>query len=102
MSTTTYSKLYSVPSKNEYKYDKFGVRSNYVGDYNVKKIEESVLTKKKSFSYGRRVDLSRPHNFYPGPGTYNPYNPYIKDYNEGLKSKTMVDFRKKDKVELKL
>lgn len=60
----------------------------------MKLIEESVKNKKKSFSYGRRVDLSRPNNFYPGPGTYNPSNPYIQDFPEIQKRRTFSDFRK--------
>lgn len=35
----TCSRLYEVPDKSEYKYDRYGLRSNYVGDYNVKDIE---------------------------------------------------------------
>ena len=72
MTNTLTSKLYSVPMKNDYQYDRGGFRSHLVGDYNVKEIELKVHEKRRNFSSGRRTDLGRPLNFYPGPGTYDP------------------------------
>lgn len=56
----------------EYKYDFHGCRCTQTGSFDIKQIQNRVLEKKRSFSYGRRTDLSRPLNFNPGPGYYNP------------------------------
>ena len=41
------------------------------GQYNVKEIEGRVLSARVNFGSSRRVDLGRPLNFFPGPGTYD-------------------------------
>ena len=57
-----------------------------------------MLTKRNSFSFGRRVDLSKPHNFYPGPGTYNPNNPHMKDFVDLNKTKAVTERMNKTEV----
>lgn len=65
-----YLSLYEVPPKNAFKFDRYGNRSYEIGEYNVKEIQNKLVSIKKGFSLGRRMDLSRPLNFVPGPGTY--------------------------------
>ena len=72
LKNTATDKLYTVPMKTQYQYDRGGYRSHAFGDYNIKEIETRVLETKRNFSSSRRVDLGRPLNFFPGPGTYDP------------------------------
>lgn len=41
------------------------------GNYNVKKIAAKKDRDKTMLSTSKRLDLSKPLNFYPGPGAYS-------------------------------
>lgn len=66
------NKLYERPTKLELRHDRFGNRSTYHGNFDVRELSERVRNSKRNFSSSRRIDLGRPENFYPGPGTYFP------------------------------
>lgn len=51
-------------------HDRHGNRSSYVGDYDVKQITERVRSTRRNFYSSQRMDLSKPDNFFPGPGSY--------------------------------
>ena len=91
---STTPKLYTVPMKNDYQYDRGGFRSHAFGDYNVKDIESKVMETKRNFSSGRRVDLGRPLNFYPGPGTYDPEKKANENNKQPITMRTCISFRK--------
>lgn len=48
-----------------------------MGDYDVKDIRNRLSETKRNFYSSQRFDLSKPINFFPGPGAY-----FEKDRNE--------------------
>ena len=63
-------KFYEVPDKLELRHDRFGNRSSYLGSYEVKDLTDRLRGSKRNFYSSNRIDLSKPDNFFPGPGTY--------------------------------
>jgi hypothetical protein len=63
-------KFYERPELLDLRHDRFGNRSSYVGSYNVKELNEKVMETRSNFCSSNRIDLGKPDNFYPGPGSY--------------------------------
>lgn len=57
----------------------------------MKEIENRILTARVNFGSSRRMDLSRPLNFFPGPGTYE-HEPNKQALHRNMR--THSDFRK--------
>lgn len=69
-STSAENRFYEKPPKLELRHDRFGNRSSYLGDYDVKEIKNRLSETKRNFYSSQRFDLSKPINFFPGPGAY--------------------------------
>ena len=63
-------KFYERPPQLELRHDRFGNRSSYLGSYQVKDLTDRLSQTKRNFYSSNRIDLSKPGNFFPGPGTY--------------------------------
>lgn len=71
MSTnSTENRFYERPPKLELRHDRHGNRSSYLGEYEINDIRNRLSITKRNFYSSQRVDLSKPANFYPGPGAY--------------------------------
>jgi hypothetical protein len=68
--SSTDNRFYQRPPRIELRHDRFGNRSSYLGDYDVKDVKRKLSETKKNFYSSQRLDLGKPDNFFPGPGSY--------------------------------